>query len=171
MKKLVCMFVGLFILQMFASGLALAQETVKLNASATMFDFEEDALRPLSPGYYFIDGNGVKHQLADLEVKEDDGLLGFGYFYDFKSGEVLRGFGLRLAKRDYSGLPVTVSLGGLAQSMEIGDLNGSFILSTDLKTMLEQRRWKFLFAKDIEIGPFFSFFDETMYGFFSTLRF
>lgn len=163
---------GMILLALFTALMivpAQAQDELRFEATATVMDLE--AAEDPGPGYYFIDRNGVKHQLAGLQVQEQkEGMFSFGYFYDVSDKEVYRGFGLTLAKKKVSKIPLTLMAGGLMESMDIGDLDGKFIVTTELGSVLDAAGWEFTYSEKIQIGPYFSFFRDSGYGMFATAR-
>ena len=119
----------------------------------------------------FEDGLGkpVTVSLQDPDPPKK-GNVSFGYFYDIGDESLLRGFKVDLARKKISRIPLTLAAGGLMKSMDIGDLDGTFVITTDLGAVMDQLGWEFTYSEKVEIGPFFSFFRDTRYGLFSTVR-
>ena len=133
-------------------------------------------LKPLvdePAGYYYIDADGVRHDLKAIgEVEESpDGILAAGYFYDIKDNKAYRGIVLKIARTKLERITLTLSAGGLEKSTDIGDLDGTMVLSTDLRSVLETVGWEFLYFKEVELGLFFQFISDTKYGLFAAFYF
>lgn len=74
-----------------------------------------------------------------------------GYFHDF-DGETLRGIAIKFAEKQMFGMPFTFALGMIEQSTEIGDLESSLVVSTDIKNLFKLAGFKYVFPEEVELG-------------------